>query len=431
MTSASPVDDGPPGDVNDPPAEGSGRLARMAEQRPRRDLALLLGGGLVSIAGSALTAVAVLIHLRPLGSGWVAAAFAAEIAPVVLLAAPAGALVDRVRNRELLVVALAVQAGAVLLATAALTPGRQAWLLVALAVAGAGMSVANPTVQALLPRISGEERATRAYGWWSAVSQGGFLAGAALAGVLVEAAGVRGALLADGLSFLVLAAAVALIRTQRNPAAEAVLAGAGRPKGSVWTGLSILRSDRVLRVGVAGLGLVILASIVVNVAEVFYVLGDLGASPAVYGFVTACWPLAGVPAGILAGRLDGERALLAALSLAGVAMGLALMLTGAVVLLAALVAAWLLGGAANAVQNVCIRALVRIRVPDAERGRAFAAVAAVLQALNLAGLAAAGVVVALVGARAGLAGAGVLTVLAGAGTWLLARPALLEGVPRR
>ena len=112
-------------------------------------------------------------------------------------------------------------------------------------------------------------------------------------------------------------------------------------------------------------------------------------------------------------------------------MGLALMLTGAVVLLAALVAAWLLGGAANAVQNVCIRALVRIRVPDAERGRAFAAVAAVLQALNLAGLAAAGVVVALVGARAGLAGAGVLTVLAGAGTWLLARPALLEGAPRR
>ena len=49
----------------------------------------------------------------------------------------------------------------------------------------------------------------------------------------------------------------------------------------------------------------------------------------------------------------------------------------------------------------------------------------------LAGLAAAGVVVALVGARAGLAGAGVLTVLAGAGTWLLARPALLAGAPRR
>jgi MFS family permease len=350
---------------------------------------------------------------------------------VVLLVAPAGGLVDRVRNRELLVAALAVQAVAVLLATAALTPGRQAWLLAALAAVGAGASVVNPTVQALLPRISGEQGATRAYGWWSAVSQGGFLAGAAVAGVLVEAAGMRGALLADGLSYVVLAAAVALIRTQRHPAREAVLADGGRSPGSVWAGLAILRRDRVLRVGVAGLGLVILASIVVNVAEVFYVLGDLRASPATYGVVTACWPLAGVPAGILAGRLDGERALLAGLAVAGVAMGLALVLTGAVVLLAALVVAWLVGGAANAVQNVCVRALVRVRVPDAERGRVSAAVAAVLQALNLAGLAAAGAVVALVGARAGLAGAGVLTVVAGAGTWLLARPALRDVAPRR
>src|SRR4051794_1284398 len=403
----------------------------MTERRGRRDLALLLGGALVSTAGSSLTVVAVLIHLRPLGSGWVAAAFAAEIIPVVLLAAPAGALVDRVRNRELLVAALAVQAAAVLLATTALAPGRQGWLLAALAVVGAGTSVASPTIQALLPRISGEQGATRAYGWWSAVNQGGFLAGAALAGVLVETAGVRGALLVDGLSYLVLAGAVALVRTQRHPAREAALAGGERSAGSAWTGLAVLRRDHVLRVGVAGLGLVILASIVVNVAEVFYVLGDLGASPAVYGLVTACWPLAGVPAGILAGRLDGERALLAGLSLAGIAMGLALVLTGAVVLLAALVVAWLVGGAANAVQNVCLRALVRTRVPDAERGRVFAAVAAVLQATNLGGLAAGGLVVAAVGARAGLGFAGVLTVLAGAGTWLLARPALRDTAGRR
>ena len=401
----------------------------------RRDLALLLSGALVSTAGSSLTVVAVLIHLRPLGSGWVAAAFAAEILPVVLLAAPAGALVDRVRNRELLVAALGVQAAAILLATTALAPGRQALLLAALAVVGAGTSVANPTIQALLPRISGEDGATRAYGWWSAVTQGGFLAGAAVAGVLVELAGVRGALVVDGLSYLVLAAATAFVRTQRHPAreaAEAAEAGAeaGPDTGSVWRGLAVLRRDPVLRVGVAGLALVILASIVVNVAEVFYVLGDLGASPAVYGLVTACWPLAGVPAGILAGRLDGERALLAGLAAAGVAMGLALVLAGAVVLLGALVAAWLVGGAANAVQNVSLRALVRARVPDAERGRVSAAVAAVLQATNLGGLAAGGVVVALVGARAGLAGAGVLTVLAGAGTWLLARPALRDSAGR-
>ncbi len=402
----------------------------MTVRGARRDLALLLAGALVSTAGSALSIVAVLIHLRPLGSGWVAAAFAAEIVPIVLLAAPAGALVDRVRNRELLVAALAVQAAAILLATTALVPGRQGFLLAALAVVGAGTSVATPTIQALLPRISGEEGATRAFGWWSAVQQGGFLVGAAGAGLLVEAVGVRGALIADGLSYLVLAGAIAFVRTQRHPSREAPEAGTAGT-GSAWTGVAVLRRDRVLRVAVAGLALVILASIVVNVAEVFYVLEDLGASPAVYGLVTACWPLGGVPAGILAGRLVGERALLAALAAAGVAMGLALVLTGAVVLLGAIVVAWLIGGAANAVQNVCLRALVRARVPDRERGRAYAAVAAVLQATNLCGLAAAGAVVALAGARPALAGAGVLTVAAGAGTWLLARPALRDAAGAR
>jgi hypothetical protein len=53
----------------------------------------------------------------------------------------------------------------VLLATTALVPRRQGWLLAALAVVGAGASLVNPTVQALIPRISGEQGATRAFGW--------------------------------------------------------------------------------------------------------------------------------------------------------------------------------------------------------------------------------------------------------------------------
>jgi MFS family permease len=103
-----------------------------------------------------------------------------------------------------------------------------------------------------------------------------------------------------------------------------------------------------------------------------------------------------------------------------------LLLASSVVQLAALVVAWLIGGAANAVQNVSLRALVRIRVPDGERGRVSAAVSAVIQTLNLTGLALAGALVALAGARLSLAAAGVLTVVAGVGTWVFARPALRD-----
>ena len=87
VTSASPVDHGSHGESQERGPAASGRLAPVEQQRAGPDLVLLLGGALVSTAGSSLTVVAVLIHLRPLGSGWVAAAFAAEIAPVVLLAA--------------------------------------------------------------------------------------------------------------------------------------------------------------------------------------------------------------------------------------------------------------------------------------------------------------------------------------------------------
>jgi len=69
-------------------------------------------------------------------------------------------------------------------------------------------------------------------------------------------------------------------------------------------------------------------------------------------------------------------------------------------------------------------ALVRERTADAERGRVFAAIHAVVQAGNLAGLGAGAVVVGLVGARSSLLLAGALTALSGAGTWWLGRGAL-------
>src|SRR4051794_32887595 len=51
-----------------PGSAAGGTLGAMTQQGARRDLVLLLGGALVSTAGSSLTVVAVLIHLRPLGS---------------------------------------------------------------------------------------------------------------------------------------------------------------------------------------------------------------------------------------------------------------------------------------------------------------------------------------------------------------------------
>jgi MFS family permease len=394
----------------------------------RRDLLLLLGGNGVSVLGSSVTLLAVVLHLRPAGPGWVAVASGAELVPLVLGAPLAGLLVDRFRNRQLLAGALVVQAVAVLLAAGlALGPGREPLLAACLVLLGSATAVASPCVGALLPRITGEDRATRAYGWYSAINQAGFLGGFALAGILVGAFGTRTALLVDAASFLAMAGAVGLIRAQRDPRADAEPAtgdpgrgdqgaapvGPAPASGSAWAGFALIGRDAVLRVACVGLAVAVLVSIIVNVAEVFFTVGVLGVSPAGYGLLTALWPLAGIGGAWLAGRLSGDRALMLALAVAAIAMGLGLLLVGWLVAVYAVVIAWLLGGAANAAQVVSVNALVRSRTTDAQRGRAFAANSALLAGANLTGLAVGAVLVGAVGPRLSLLLSGAVTVAAG------------------
>ena len=389
----------------------------------RRDLLLLLGGNGVSVLGSSVTLLAVVLHLRPAGPGWVAVASGAELVPLVLGAPLAGLLVDRFRNRQLLAGALVVQAVAVLLAAGlALGPGREPLLAACLVLLGSATAVASPCVGALLPRITGEDRATRAYGWYSAINQAGFLGGFALAGILVGAFGTRTALLVDAASFLAMAGAVSLIRAQRDPRADAdrlpggpgaAPAGPAPASGSAWAGFALIGRDAVLRVACVGLAVAVLVSIIVNVAEVFFTVGVLGVSPAGYGLLTALWPLAGIGGAWLAGRLAGDRALMLALAAAAVAMGLGLLLVGWLVAVYAVVIAWLLGGAANAAQVVSVNALVRSRTTDAQRGRAFAANSALLAGANLSGLAVGAVLVGAIGPRFSLLLSGAVTVAAG------------------
>lgn len=393
--------------------------ATTASSTARRDLAILLAGTGVSTIGGSLSLLAVMVHLEPAGAGWVAAALAAELVPIALLAPLVGRLVDRVSNRPLLVGATVLQGAAVLVAAlVGLAPGREGVVVGALVLLGVGTALANPVVAALLPRVTGEDRATRAYGWFSMISQSGFLVGFAVSGLLVEATSVRTALLVDAVTYGVMALAVVAIRTHRRPEPTAAA-----DDGGLWLGFARLRTDAVLLLGVGGLAAATLVSVVVNVADVFYVLGDIGAGPGAYGVVTALWPAAGVLGGWLAGRIVEQRSLFRALAWSVALMGVALLVTGSVVSIVAVGVGWVLGGAANAAQRVALNALVRARTADAERGRVFAAVSGALQVANLVGLAAGAAVVAALGARASLLASGAVTVLVGV--------ALLTGGRRR
>jgi hypothetical protein len=144
---------------------------------------------------------------------------------------------------------------------------------------------------------------------------------------------------------------------------------------------------------------------------VFFAKIVLGAGDAGYGLLMTLWTL-GMVAGslVLAPRVPGGRyagAALAAIALQGAGLGLP---TLWLVLPFALVA-YLSGGAGHGAKNVLVRTLLHERVPDALRGRAWAAYGALRNGAEMIALVGGGLLVTALGARTTLLLAGALPLL--------------------
>jgi MFS family permease len=82
---------------------------------------------------------------------------------------------------------------------------------------GAGATVVNPAVLALVPKVVGRDRTTPANASLEIARYAGATAGPVVAGVLAAALGAGSALLVDAGSFAVLAIAAAALRVRRPP----------------------------------------------------------------------------------------------------------------------------------------------------------------------------------------------------------------------
>jgi MFS family permease len=368
----------------------------------RRDVALLLVGYGLSAFGDVLALVALTIRVHDLtGTGIaVAGLLLAGTVPMILLAPLTGLLVDRVETTRVLALgALAQTAAAGVLAFTTSVPA----ILALTALLGAGAALTRPAVFALLPRVAGEHRLIQANSLLEIFQFGGAALGPLAAGLLAAGYGTRVALLADAATFLVLAAAAAALHTRRPPTA---LAAGARPSGELRRGLAFMTGDRLLLLALVVVWSLILVVAMGNVAEVFLAKDVLGAGDLGYGVLNAAWA-AGMVAGVLlvARRLPAVR-LAPVLIGAAAVTGLAVVMTGAAPGIVVAVAAYVVGGGANGVENVTMRSLIQHRVPDGLRGRAYAAYAAVASSADLASTGLGGVLVGLLGARGTLIGSG-------------------------
>jgi Na+/melibiose symporter-like transporter len=372
----------------------------------RRALSLLSAAILVSALGDFLAVIPLALRLQhDSGSGIVVAGlFIALWTPVVLLAAPAGLLVDRRDPRRVLIAVSAAQAlVAIALAFADSTVGT----LALTALLGCGVAVANPAEFALVPALSSsDDELKAANGRIESARYVGYTLGPLLGGALAAGGGTRIALLVDAASFAVVALVAFALRPRRRVAHEHEDLGRARD------GIVFLFRDRVLGLVIAVAFVSLLFMTASAAAEVFFATDVLRAGDLGYGAVMTAWT-----AGMVLGATTLPRRVPAAagatVALAAIAVqGAGLALPTLWLSLAFALVAYLVGGSAQGLKNVLIRTLIHERVPERLHGRAYAAYNGLRNGAELVALAGGGLLVTAIGARSTLLLAGALPVLA-------------------
>ena len=366
-----------------------------------RDLRVLAGAAGLSALGDFMAVIPLILHVQQTtGSAYaVSALIFALWGPVVLAAGLAGAIVDRFENRAVLVAVSFAQAAVV----AGMVAGVDAlWALLPLmALLGFGVAVSQPAEFALVPAAAGEDaEVARANGLMETVRSLGFTAGPMLGGVLGAAGLLRLALALNALSFAVVGVAAFLLRSRRRPVPS--------PEQPVRArdGFAFLLRERDLAIAIGGAVAALAVFSISATAEPFFVTDVLHGGPLAYGVLLTSWTL-GMAAGsaLLAHRVP--RASLAVAALAAVVLqgaGIAGAAASSVLWMALI--GFVLGGVSHGVKNVLLRTLIHERVPDALRGRAFAAYNGARNGAELGALALGGLVVGAFGARPALLTAG-------------------------
>lgn len=190
----------------------------------QRDFALLWAGQTISLVGDGIFGVAVAWQALqlPNGARTLGAVLLVRSLGRVVFLLVAGALADRYEKRLLMLIGDSVQMAAVAaLAYVAATGDLQSWQLTVVAgISGAGSAVFLASSSAIVPELVDEDFFQSANSLRSTSIVMSDLAGSALGGLIVAAAGTGTAFTVNAATFLASVAALAFVRPRRRAAAE-------------------------------------------------------------------------------------------------------------------------------------------------------------------------------------------------------------------
>jgi MFS family permease len=338
--------------------------------RESRDFRLLTIGSVVTGLGTqaALVALPYQVYVISRSAFLTGLLGAVELGPLIALSLFGGALADRFDRRRLLLAAqVALVAVASGLAAAALAGTPPLWLLYVLAgLSTAAAAVERVTSSAMVPNLVAPERLRGALALTFGLYNVTQVVGPAVGGVLIAAAGVEAAYIADAVTCAGMVLTAWLMRPQPPRLGEA---GEREPIfRSIATGLRFVRGERAL----VGSFVIDLCAMTFGMPRALFPVLSLtvyhaGASGtgALFSAVAAGATVAALTTGWLEHARWLGRIVLGSVALWGLAVALAGVTTSIVVGIALLA----LAGAADSVSAVCRSTISQTLTPDRLRGR--------------------------------------------------------------
>jgi MFS family permease len=369
----------------------------------------LLAARTVSHVGDGIALIALVLLVQGgRGTGTAVGALLLATSIPRFLGPIAGAIVDRVEQRSLMVACDVGQAA--IFGTIAWLDPSFPLLLGLVALAAAFDTLFGPAGRSALPALVRPEQLMRANAWIGMSLNIQVAAGPVLGGLLVTWLGVRGALAANALSFVLSALFLIGLPPLRAPADGEAARGF---LAVGMDGLRFARRNRVVRTLIVALFVGVAFAGLDDVALVFLVRDTLGGSALAYGLVTGAYGV-GMLAGSLGLSWKGTAAAAGTVFLLGwVAGGIGAVLTGIAPLIALVAVGQAIAGVGNAVEVVAMDTLVQRSVPREMLGRVFGLVGTAAPAGHTLAFAAGGFLVDFTSPRIVflIAGFGVLLVL--------------------
>jgi MFS family permease len=271
-----------------------------------RNFVLLWSGQTVSEMGSAVTALAlpltavVVLKASTLQVGLLTAASYLAFA---LIALPAGAVVDRLAKRRIMI--WCDLARVVLIGSIPVTAGLGVltlWQLYLVAVLAGVCSVFfDVSYQSYLPGVVGPEHLMEGNGKLGASQSFAQVCGPGVGGGLVGAFGAAGAMSADAISYGVSVASLLAIRLPEPPPPKRE---SRNLRAEIGEGLSFVVRDPILRKIAACTGTANLFGGMTSALTILFLVRVLKVHPADTGLVLAVASLGGVAGGVLSGRMS-------------------------------------------------------------------------------------------------------------------------------